>query len=177
MATLAVRNQVQKVLFERVLKGQISDGMWENASPHNHHQYWCNADVIVADAVGRDFWAPKDNYNFLNAQLLEAVGDRMLFLAKFTILHPEIVAEAHTIPSNMADYGWYVEYVKELQRAGMTAKESWYIRNLRQWERLGITRELMEEVEQSDVYTMRDLRKDLNDLKKIARTTFHRMGD
>lgn len=79
MGTLAVRNLAQKVLMEDELQGQISDGMWENATPHDHWKPWCDAEVVVDPAnLGRNFHARKDNYNFLAKDLLEVVADRMI---------------------------------------------------------------------------------------------------
>lgn len=76
---LNVRNQAQKILLEKELQGQISDGYWENASPHDHWKPWCNCDVVVnPENLGRTFWARKDNYNLNNKDLLDIVGDRML---------------------------------------------------------------------------------------------------
>lgn len=79
MATLYVETTAQKVLLDLELKGQISDGNWENATPHGHFKPWCNAEVVVSsEKIGRDFYAQKDNYNFACSDLLECVGDRML---------------------------------------------------------------------------------------------------
>jgi len=79
MTTLAVRNEAQKILLEREMLGQISDGQWENARPLDHWEPWCNATIIVDPVnVGRDFYARKDNYNLTSKYLLDIVGDRML---------------------------------------------------------------------------------------------------
>lgn len=79
MATLNVRNEQQRILLEEELKGQISDGMWENARPDSHWIVWCDATVVVdPENVGRDFYARKDNYNLTAPLLLEIVGDRMV---------------------------------------------------------------------------------------------------
>jgi hypothetical protein len=80
MSQLRVRNVQQKILWDEELSGQISDGMWENASPWDHWQPWCDADVVVAPDgnVGRTFWARKDSYLFTSQELLSIVGDRML---------------------------------------------------------------------------------------------------
>jgi hypothetical protein len=83
MNTLYVANEIQKALFENELKGQLSDGMWENTNPHDHWQPWCRCQVVVRPtAVGRDFYAKKDNYNFSSKLLVECVGDRMLEIAQ-----------------------------------------------------------------------------------------------
>lgn len=79
MGTLRVRNLAQKVLWEQELSGQISDGHWENASPHDHWEAWCDAKVVVdPENVGRDFWARRESYNFTSKDLLDVVGDRMV---------------------------------------------------------------------------------------------------
>lgn len=76
---LRVRNLAQKVLWEEELSGQISDGHWENASPHDHWEAWCRAKVVVdPEHVGRNFYARRESYNFSAKELLDVVGDRML---------------------------------------------------------------------------------------------------
>ncbi len=78
--TLRLANHAQKVLFEAELKGQLSDGAWENASPSDHWEPWCKATVVVAEdgqKVGRNFWARKTGYAFAK-ELIEVVGDRMM---------------------------------------------------------------------------------------------------
>jgi hypothetical protein len=75
---LRVRTQAQKWLVEKELKGQISDGMWENATPQNHWQAWSDADVVVdPQNVGRNFYAAKDNYQLNSKDLVSIVGDEM----------------------------------------------------------------------------------------------------
>ncbi len=75
---LRVYNQAQKWLVEHELKGQISDGMWENTNPPNHWQAWCDAKVVVDPAnVGRNFYASKDNYQLNSKELVSIVGDEM----------------------------------------------------------------------------------------------------
>lgn len=32
-------------LFEHELMGQFSDGLWENATPHEHWKFWCRLEV------------------------------------------------------------------------------------------------------------------------------------
>jgi hypothetical protein len=79
MNTLAVRNQAQKILFDEELSGQISDGAWENSTPHDHWRPWCDAEVVVDPAnVGRDFYAKRDSYGLDRRDLLDIIGDRML---------------------------------------------------------------------------------------------------
>jgi hypothetical protein len=57
--TIGFKNRNQVILFEQELKGQISDGMWENSRPYNHWKTPCVAVAIVASTdaeVGRNFF-------------------------------------------------------------------------------------------------------------------------
>ena len=77
---------VEQVTLWAELDGQISDGKWEDATPRGeHYKPWCRAVVSVADAehpVGRDFYAPRDSYNFTAGDLLEVVATRMITLVR-----------------------------------------------------------------------------------------------
>lgn len=76
--TLRVRTQAQKWLMENELKGQISDGHWENSGGEGWKD-WTETKVIVdPENAGRNFVARKDNYNLTHPDLLGAVGDRMV---------------------------------------------------------------------------------------------------
>jgi hypothetical protein len=85
MNVLKVGNEVQKALFEMEIVGQLSDGRWENSKPHDHWEPWSNCEVTVDRAFGRNFYAPKDNYNLTESSLLEIIGDRMVAFARLTI--------------------------------------------------------------------------------------------
>lgn len=108
MNTITFRNEAQATLFEHELKGQISDGHWENFEGPEHRDYynkdlcdygdrglcvdceedenpywdhwkpWCDADVLVGKDVGRDFDAIYDRYELGDLDLLSVVGDRMV---------------------------------------------------------------------------------------------------
>jgi len=83
-----VKSVAQAALFEYCLKGQISDGYWENSRPFNHWQMWGQATVQVAkpgDQTGRNFYPLKDNYNFAAKGLLDVVGNQMLATARLGI--------------------------------------------------------------------------------------------
>jgi hypothetical protein len=86
--TLNFRTEDQKVLFDHEIRGQLSDGYWENTRPHRHHSVWCRAETRVDPAnIGRDFWAPKCNYNLVNKDLLDVVGNRMIAFVKIARLY------------------------------------------------------------------------------------------
>lgn len=86
---LVFRNYVQQVLFEVELMGQISDGKWENVKPENHWRYWLHTNIDydeTGENIGRNFYAPKDNYNFNATDLLDVVGDRMIRAANLAFM-------------------------------------------------------------------------------------------
>ncbi len=80
--TFTLRTETQRALFVKELKGQMSDGYWENSRPYDHWKPWCSAKVRVGRHVGRNFRIRKDNYAFDSRQLLDCVGDRMLKIAR-----------------------------------------------------------------------------------------------
>lgn len=70
-------------LWKHELVDQISDGMWENSSPYGHWRPWCDAVVSWHPTiVGKNFWAQKTNYNLNSNELLSAVGQRMIGMAR-----------------------------------------------------------------------------------------------
>lgn len=82
--TIKFRNKVQVALFMKELRGQISDGLWENSKPVDHWKVPCSAKVSVATdqkELGPSFM-PARAYNFASSELLEYVGDRMLVIAQ-----------------------------------------------------------------------------------------------
>lgn len=87
MNTIAFRTPTQAAIFECELKGQISDGTWEN-TPGTGWQEWCSADVLVAstlEQVGRNFHPRKDNFNFARKDLVDIVGQRMKNYARLAL--------------------------------------------------------------------------------------------
>lgn len=81
------RNELQVALYEQELKGQISDGLWENSTPYNHYQRMCNAKARVADSrindkLGCVDFYPLRRYGFSSPLLFDCVGDRMLAIAR-----------------------------------------------------------------------------------------------
>lgn len=81
MKTFTVRTQDQAVIFEHELRGQLSDGHWENSRPMNHWKNWCDAEVKVGEQVGRNFYADR-KYNFASRELLAVVEPRMITYVK-----------------------------------------------------------------------------------------------
>jgi hypothetical protein len=81
---LSFENRVQVELFTCELQGQLSDGRWENSSPHDHWEPWCHAEVTYGKEVGRNFNVRRDGYCFTETSLLEVIGERMLNICNLT---------------------------------------------------------------------------------------------
>lgn len=86
-SVITVRNIRQLALFESELKGQLSDGNWENSRPYDHWEQPCSSEVVVGEGpkYGPNFY-PKRSYNFANRDLVEVVGDRMIRAVRFALL-------------------------------------------------------------------------------------------
>ena len=68
-------------LWHGELQGQFSDGMWENAAPHDHWKFWCGLTAVVVNGDPRvvtthSYECKKAGYNI--ASLYPIVGERML---------------------------------------------------------------------------------------------------
>lgn len=165
---LVVSTMKQKIAFLCEMAGQISDGHWENASPLNHYRAWSglNWDNVVVcpnELQGRNFPAERDNYNFANKGLLDIVGERMLIKIKLARLDPGVIlpilAINHfLIPESLENWDW------EARQEG----EYWENKQ-QQRAKMGLTYSLFVAAVDSDRYTMKDLRKDLKELKQIVR--------
>jgi hypothetical protein len=79
MAKLLLRNNDQVALFKEELVGQLSDGAWENTTPHNHWKGWSDAelgvDVNNPGLVDGSQWNfPKRGYGFVKALVNDMEG-------------------------------------------------------------------------------------------------------
>jgi len=72
------------VLFLYELRGQLSDGYWENSRPNNHWKWVSLATVQQDQTCDKEFdiispiFYINRKYNFNNKQLIDIVGERML---------------------------------------------------------------------------------------------------
>lgn len=126
--TVTFATAVQAALFECEMKGQLSDGTWENTYPHDHWKAWCDAQVQVGREVGVDFYAIKDNYNFTRPDMLECIGNRMLNIARYAAKYGyEAAQKRHadwsipfrwdTLPEGMVDESFTMQDMKRELRA------------------------------------------------------------
>jgi hypothetical protein len=170
---LIVNSMEQKIIFYCEMEGQISDGQWENATPHDHYKAWClkwdEIEVRPNKVVGRNFYAVKDNYNFSNWELLEVVGDRILTKINLYRMWPSgpiyplqlLKEDPWCIPDSAQEYF-------SLEKYWATENEYW-AKKLTKLKENGITLEIMFEAEKHLLYTHKDLIRDCDLLKLSCR--------
>jgi len=166
---LVVGNMAQKILFLTEMKGQISDGQWENARGV-HWQVWSNLDwdkVGVGDNIGRKFYAIRDGYNFTNPELLDVVGDRMLTKVNLYKKYPKIVE-----PILKSDHWLLPDSYQEAKDIfegrhirGNDPNDYWAKKRQKLIDS-GLTLEMIKDAEENPVYTKKDMIRDLKGLKK-----------
>ena len=110
---IAFPNFKQASIFENELKGQLSDGFWENARPYNHWESICAAEVKVSDKPAKQFDQQK-NYNFTDKALIDIVGERMWKYA--------IVADHFKEKFPIHAYGFICDYVEKIIQIYTTGK-------------------------------------------------------
>lgn len=159
---LWVENVAQAALMLE-LDGQLSDGHWENARPYDHWKPWCTAEVRVAASgqpVGRTFWCRRDTYDFASKALLDVVAPRMLALVRLALHYGLEVADAleHAPCCEDGSIGRDAAGVRGAARLLDRPFNDSFID------------ELNAVATDPFGYTVKDLRRDLTALKRIART-------
>ena len=156
--TINFRNNVQAVLFQVELSGQISDGMWENARPYDHWQPWCGAEVRVNPSnMGINFYPRKNNYNFTSKELLDCIGERMVWAC------------------NLAEKGYDLATIETFydffDRIGESPlNEYWTKKRALMVEKFGSYENLIKGRENGS-YDLKKLKAELKDMKTIIRQT------
>ena len=159
MAKLAFRNLAQKVLFDTELSGQISDGNWENSSPRGHWKPWCSAETIIdPENLGKDFYAQRESYNFTSKDLLDVVGERMVYKVRVALACGYDVANQTK---------WDVEDGKLRLPAATETHEYW---KQKREELLKLDVEKINAaLADEKLFTRRDMMRELKDMKKIIK--------
>jgi hypothetical protein len=182
--TITFETITQAAIFELEMKGQISDGKWENDAGSNW-PIWCDAKVKISDDeddLGRDFRVSK-NLGFGSKSLFEIVGDRMTHYARMGLvadkLFPELsLKKKLRIADLLEDCIWSDDKPKwkglpKWKRDSVAANEEWaqkYI--LPSWNKLmeaGVPAILSAAVEAFNSYDEDDARKDTRRISKIAK--------
>jgi hypothetical protein len=162
-----VRNLAQKVLMEFELMGQMSDGYWENARQDWH--LWCDTEFLVSPdgklgTVGIDDWQKRQaRYNLSAKALLDVVGERMIASVRVCHRFPKLAENRnirHAVqslaecgPVKPSDGDYRKEYVTKVEAVIGNANMA----------------EFYKVASDESLYTMKQMRRDLNDLKAIMK--------
>lgn len=182
--TITFETITQASIFEHELKGQISDGHWENDSG-SCYETWCDATVCVSDDeddLGRDFRVSK-NLGFGSKRLFDIVGDRMCHYGRMALIADRVFPNATTemkldIAGLLEDCIWDEEKptwkgLPKWMRENMITNPEWaekYI--LPAWNMIceaGPVKILEAAVTAFEEYTEEDARKDTRSISKIAK--------
>ena len=151
MNKVTFRNGEQAAIFEHELKGQISDGLWEN-TPYTDFEVWCNAKVEVGEHIGRNFpHVRKDNFGVAAKKLVDIVGDRMLGYAR--------AARVFGLDRDMI----------ELSSYGFKLPEYWSPEKKAKHTPDSLAKAQMKLTEQEKIYGMKQLMQDLREIKRTIR--------
>lgn len=169
-------NAAQAIIFECELLGQISDGYWENAKPHDHYEDFDDVKVTHAfhaesdgAVVGKNF-RTRRAYNFNAPELLKCVGQRMINFVKFYTAFPNTSLENHW------DFSYDDESAQSLAMivaAGLNQSSGYYhtkaerIMSAINAKTLDDVIEAMKRVD-AIRYDMKDLKKDLKEIRAIV---------
>ncbi|NJO58773.1 MAG: hypothetical protein HC836_10625 [Richelia sp. RM2_1_2] len=168
---IVFESPVQAVLFMYEIRGQISDGFWENYTPFEHYKPWCQTAVSVGANIGRNFYPPRDNYNILNRELLECVGRRMISLARlaeyFGCDAVEDLQYTLDLAGNFFGAPSYKDYGKSTHWGDVRRRLAKYDAAL---VKQVVDGEVAFDNDGSHAYNMRDLRRDLKAMKVAMRT-------
>jgi hypothetical protein len=103
--------QTSLALWEEEIKGQLSDGAWENARPYDHYKFWHQLDsavgyenkVILYEHACSSH-CMKNRYNL--AVLYQYVVDRMLATGRMASVNnnPKMWALAEDMPDTLTEF-------------------------------------------------------------------------
>ena len=173
-----------RVLFLCEIKGQISDGYWENATPYNHWQFWCmrpNETAVAPDNIGvKNIYRTtafhdihkmkKNNYGMTRKDLLDAVAKRMISQVKLYREYVKMFGDEcfeMGLPDEPELFDMYVENAADTENYKTSC--GYYKNKVDKWESLGITSELLHRIADADTYGMKELKADLRELSKAMK--------
>ena len=112
--TIHFKTNEAACLFKSEITGQLSDGMWENARPSDHWQFWCDADVKADGKCYTEGWPMKTNYNLLS--LIKYVKEEMKDAIRFTrsrFYKPELIEFKRMLTNEFYKDSPYLPWTEE----------------------------------------------------------------
>lgn len=92
--TITFETDAQAAIYENEMKGQISDGHWEN-TPGMDWRFWCDLTTLSLESGGSElgvssYWVPSMKPGMSSKALYDCVGYRMLAIARGSFVAREL---------------------------------------------------------------------------------------
>lgn len=156
--TIALPTSSARAVWTEEIVGQLSDGMWENTSPHDHWKFWNGLKVAEGEPCVTSNTCPRKN-NYGLTRLIPIIGDRMVAIGrmgKVDGVDEAMLHAAEYMPDTLEEWEkakasgeWEYDFVKD------------YMAYVPQW----IAAKFYE-----TAYTEKDLRADLKLIKKAMKS-------
>lgn len=176
VTTLYLENASQAAIFAFEIRGQISDGHWENSRPMNHWKWVCAIDFNINEQFNPSYGGPKHKTYDVMGLIRKMIsgkkdwewGIRVYQKAKLARVYPEIekhlnncyigyIAEYLPMTKTME----YDEFVEEISKEFHWRKD--YL------EKANMTKEIYDAFYAED-YTMKEFKYDAMILDEALRT-------
>lgn len=161
-----------KILFITEIQGQLSDGMWENAKPYDHWEFWGvikPEEIEVSEKVGVEStyhngkFCKRTTYGLNRNDFLDGISERMINAVKQYHALSSTMSDKDffslRVPESLEDFDWFVDKAEEANKP-----DDFYVRTVNKWVEKGITRDFLVRVLESDPYDIKALKKDLRAL-------------
>ena len=136
--TIRFSNVREAVLYAAELKGQISDGAWENSRPYDHWKVMSDAEVKVDKSNPGLNFTPKRKYNFSNTELVDIVGDRMRMYIAIAENYPHLV-DTMLSGGLATDFSFTVDKTIEYSHESGHSGEYWKNKLLKAKKQFGVS--------------------------------------
>jgi len=162
-------------LWDWELTGQFSDGAWENASPSDHWEFWCNLDVELGQPeVVAPGYPRKTGYGF--GILIEyGIGDRMVKFGRYAkAVGPKVLksigSEVRSIIEEFPENGPFnlAEWKAKMIKGSSWRDKDYYWKGLDQE---GVN------AYYATVYTEKDMKRDLSIIKQAMKNISRRFNN
>ncbi len=86
---IAFATSTQYALWQREIRGQLSDGMWENSRPFEHWRPWCNLVPVITDGLTYvkfgSRYPTKVKYALLRLCSIPEIEQRMIIVGRMAL--------------------------------------------------------------------------------------------
>jgi len=158
---LHLKNKIQLALWNWEIKGQISDGAWENSSPHDHWITWCRCKAVADGKLENTVPATKRNYSLYS--LIPYVGERMVTICN-------LVHNGYDSDEIKSTYAYETNWDKSEKMA--ESGDKYWVEKFNKLKAIFKTKEAYDHA-LTGPYNVSGLKKELADIMTALRTTVY----